>query len=86
MDKRNLRFMEKRQRSGLTQLELGKSVGLSQSMIAHIEAGTKEPSRQYKLRLAAIFNVSVEWLFYEQLYKGGIDDESKNCERLSVNS
>lgn len=36
-------------------------------MIAHIEAGTKEPSRKFRLQLAKLFAVSVEWLFYEQV-------------------
>lgn len=82
MDKRNFRLMEMRQKSGLTQLQLGRNVGLSQSMIAHIEAGTKEPSSLYKIRIASIFSVSVEWLFYEQLYEGGCNSESENRERL----
>ncbi|GAE36642.1 helix-turn-helix transcriptional regulator [Halalkalibacter akibai] len=86
MDKRNLRFMDVRQKLGLTQVEVAKNVGLSQSMIAHIEAGNKEPSKLYKLRIASLFSVSVEWLFYEQLYEGGVSYESKNSERLSNHS
>lgn len=90
MDTRNLRFMDLRQRFNLTQTELGKSVGLSQSMIAHIESGTKEPKGIYKLRLAHRFGVSVEWLFYEEVYKEfymsvkGGQSNAANNERLST--
>lgn len=65
--KKNKRLIHLRQVEGWTQKELGEKVGLSQSMIAHIEAGTKEPSRKYRLQLAKLFSVSVEWLFYEEV-------------------
>lgn len=60
--------MDLRQELKITQKDLGNEVGLSQSMIAHIESGTKEPKGIYKLRLAKRMGVSVEWLFYEQLH------------------
>jgi putative transcriptional regulator len=63
---KNKRLIELREKLGLTQEELGQKVGLTQSMIAHIEAGRREPRSKYKIRLAKFFNVSVEWLFYEQ--------------------
>ncbi|MCM3761836.1 helix-turn-helix transcriptional regulator [Alkalihalobacillus oceani] len=86
MDQRNLRFINLRLKHKFTQQELGQRVGLSQSMIAHIEAGTKETSRLYKLRLAKEFDVSVEWLFYEQFQEGGKGYESTNEIRLSTHS
>lgn len=64
---KNERLIELRKTAGLTQEDLAKEIGLTQSMIAHIEAGRKEPSKKYKIRLAKFFNVSVEWLFYEQI-------------------
>lgn len=63
---KNFRMISLRKRAGLTQKELAVKAGLSQSMIAHIEAGRKEPSKKYKLALAKALNTSVEWLFYEQ--------------------
>ncbi|QKS43333.1 helix-turn-helix transcriptional regulator (plasmid) [Paenibacillus cellulosilyticus] len=56
-----------RDSNNLTQEQLAEAVGLSQSMIAHIEAGRKEPSKKFKISIAKHFNVSVEWLFYEEI-------------------
>lgn len=64
---KNERMIQLRETSELTQEEVGIKVGLTQSMIAHIEAGRREPRKVYKIRLANLFNVSVEWLFYEQI-------------------
>lgn len=64
---RNERLIQLRRQAGLTQQDLAARVGLTQSMIAHIEAGKRDPSTTYKVRLARLFRVSVEWLFYEQL-------------------
>jgi putative transcriptional regulator len=64
----NTRIATLRKQKGLTQAQLGEIVGLTQSMIAYIEAGVKEPSREYKIKIAKYFNVSVEYLFYESYY------------------
>ena len=65
---KNIRLIELRNNAGLTQYELAKETGLSQSMIAHVEAGRKDPSTKYKIALAKYLEVTVEWLFYEQFY------------------
>lgn len=62
------RLAELRKRKGITQAQLGDAVGLTQSMIAYIEAGSREPSRDYKIKLAKYFGVTVEYLFYEPFY------------------
>lgn len=64
----NNRLALLRREKGLTQAQLGEAVGLTQSMIAYIEAGQKDPSRDYKIKLAKYFNVTVEYLFYEPYY------------------
>lgn len=64
---KNIRITALREELELTQGKLAENVGLSQSMIAHIEAGRKEPSKKYKIEIARFFNVTVEWLFYEQI-------------------
>lgn len=74
---KNQRLIELRKTTGLTQEDLAKEIGLTQSMIAHIEAGRKEPSKKYKIRLAKFFNVSVDWLFYEQI------DDYKSFKEIS---
>lgn len=67
-NKQNNRLVELRKSKGLTQTQLAEAVGLSQSMIAYIESGSKEPSRDFKINLARYFSVTVEYLFYEIYY------------------
>lgn len=73
---RNQRMSQLRERFNLTQEQLGKEVGLTQSMISHIEAGRKDVGKEYKILIASFFNrklrqvgenITVDWLFYEQV-------------------
>lgn len=64
---KNQRLSELRERAELTQEQLAQRIGISQSMIARIESGEREPRRATKLKLARIFETTVEWLFYEQV-------------------
>ncbi|MCL6446827.1 MAG: helix-turn-helix domain-containing protein [Armatimonadetes bacterium] len=75
---KNERLVNLRLKAGLTQGQLAEVIGTSQSMIARIESGEREPRKTIKLRLAKFFNVSVEWLFYEQL------DDYKSCSDLAM--
>ena len=47
---------------GLTQEELGKRIGATQSLVTNYECGRREPGVRYLLRLARVLNVSVDWL------------------------
>jgi DNA-binding XRE family transcriptional regulator len=68
---KNQRLIELREKAGLTQEQLAKVIGISQSMIARIENGDREPRKMTKIQLAKFFGVTVEWLFYEQVdYQG----------------
>lgn len=64
---RNERIIERREGKELTQGQLGEKVGLTQSMIARIESGDRDPRKEHKIALAQFFGVTVEWLFYEQI-------------------
>ncbi|WP_433958588.1 helix-turn-helix transcriptional regulator [Cytobacillus horneckiae] len=64
----NYRLIQLRKAASLTQEQLGKKINVSQSMIAHCEAGTKDPGKANKIKLANYFNVTVEYLFYELYY------------------
>ena len=96
METKNERLIQLRQAAGWTQQQLAEKVGLSQSMIAFIEAGKKDPSRKYRMLLARIFGVSVEWLFYERICdfeqvdneheKGGRGDVLSRDERIPAHS
>ena len=69
----NARLKELREKYNITQEKLAEEVGVSQSMISHIEAGRKEPRKMTKFRIVNFFNehykanITVEWLFYEQI-------------------
>ena len=52
-----------REEKGLSQTELGKLCGVSRQTISSIERGDYHPSVVLALRIAQIFNLSVENLF-----------------------
>ena len=54
---------EYRERKGLTQEALGKSVGVSRQSIISIEKGQYIPSLPLALKLSRVFSVTVEDLF-----------------------
>lgn len=76
---KNQRLIELRKKHDLTQAQLGREVDASQSMIARIERGDREPCKETKISLAGFFGVSVEWLFYEQIH----DQQSCEYDRQS---
>jgi transcriptional regulator with XRE-family HTH domain len=65
---KNIRLTELRKGRNLSQEELAKQIGCSQSLIAHIESGTKDPGKENKIKLAKLFGVTVDYLFYELHY------------------
>lgn len=68
MTKANTRLTALRKEVGLTQEQLAEKIGVSQSMIAHCEAGTRDPGKANKIKLAQFFNVTVDYLFFEIHY------------------
>ena len=70
---KNKRLASMRKEYKVSQNTLAQAVGLTQSMISHVEAGRKDVSKIYKIKIARYFNelhntnVSVDWLFYEQV-------------------
>lgn len=57
------RLKEHRARMNMNQSELGKLAGVSRQTISLIERGDYSPSVTLALKLAKIFNVSVEDIF-----------------------
>ena len=51
-----------REEAGLTGEQLGNDIGVSQSMIAHIERGFKQPNVETLVRMADVFCVTVDEL------------------------
>jgi len=56
-------LLEARKSLGLTQAELARRVGLTRAAYSNIESGTKNPSLETALRIAAVLGRSVEELF-----------------------
>ena len=59
----NNRLKELRARNGVNQQELGKLAGVSRQTISLIERGDYSPSVTLALKLAQIFQVTVEDIF-----------------------
>jgi len=55
------RLKEKREEKGLTMLQLGSIVGVSDATISRYEAGKRSPDLIIVMRLADYFNVTLDW-------------------------
>lgn len=60
--KRNRLILE-RKRKGLTQGELAKLLGVSTSVVSHLETGRAKPSLKVEMKIQEIFTVPFEILF-----------------------
>jgi transcriptional regulator with XRE-family HTH domain len=67
------RIKAARKREGMSQAELAKLVGRSQSAVAEWEAGETEPRRNIVETIARALNVSAFWLEI-----GGVDDQARS--------
>lgn len=68
MSSKNERLKKSRMEMKMTQGELAKEVGCTQSMISKIESGEKIPSDKVKVSISKVLKRSVEWLFFENKY------------------
>ena len=57
------RLKELRLQHGLTQAQLGEKVGVKQNTFTNWENGKREPNFEILLKLADLFEVSLDWLF-----------------------
>ena len=64
MDKNDLagRFRALRNKVNLSQKDFAQTIGVSQSVIAEIERGSREPSRSVLVAIAEKYRVSLDWL------------------------
>jgi transcriptional regulator with XRE-family HTH domain len=65
---KNDRLISKRKEYGLTQKQIADLLSISQSMVSKAESGKRAFDDSIKVKLAQIYNVTVEWLFFEKLY------------------
>lgn len=67
------RLKSARLASGLTQRELAEQAGVSQSLVAQIERGEREPGRNALRSLAEALGTTVSWLLGERIAPPGSD-------------
>lgn len=71
------RIFELRKSAGMTQKQLGESVGLSMQAINDIEKGRRETTITKAILIAKLFNTTVEYLC------GSTDDQTRPVEEFS---
>jgi toxin-antitoxin system, antitoxin component, xre family len=63
------RMKKARQRSGYTQKEVEQETGISQSIIAYIESGKREPSIENLGILIDLYEIDANWILGTGTYK-----------------
>lgn len=53
-----------RKKMGKTHRQIAEEVGLDRSSYTHIERGTRSPSLDVAARIASVFNMSIEEIFF----------------------
>ena len=77
MIKMNKRIKKIRKQKGLSQIELGDSIGVSQQVITNYERGLREPNIETLLKIARALDVSLETLIGEKPIKP--DDQTSRA-------
>ena len=72
----NERLRELRQNSSLMQKEIAESIGVSIITIRQYEQGKREPNIEKLLKLAIVFNVSLDDLLCLEDFKNSLSDSS----------
>jgi len=80
------RLRELRRKRDLTQDDIARVVGISRSFYTQIENGTRTPSLKVAMRLAHLFDVSVEAIFLPSDVASGITDSNGTGERSNARS
>ena len=73
------RLKDLRKQAGLTQVEVAEKLGISQPAYASWERGVKKPTQENLVKIAKIFNVSLDSLLDNEVEQ---EDELANVEVL----
>ena len=73
------RLKDLRKQAGLTQVDVAEKLGISQPAFASWERGVKKPTQENLVKIAQVFNVSVDYLVGNLEEK---NDELDNIELL----
>ncbi len=75
-----------RMRCGITQVELAKKVGVSNTNICFYEKGKKKPSPKIATRVADVLGTSVDYLFGCVDEEGGASERSRQQKIIALKS
>lgn len=60
-------LVDERRELGLTQQEAARRIGITQSMLAMLENGTRKGTDETKVKVAKFYNKSIDSLFFDNL-------------------
>ncbi|MBX9011874.1 MULTISPECIES: helix-turn-helix transcriptional regulator [Lactobacillaceae] len=60
-------LVDERKELGLTQQEAARRIGITQSMLAMLENGTRKGTDETKVKVAKFYNKSIDSLFFDNL-------------------
>jgi len=79
------RLRQLRKEKGLTQAELAKLLSIGESTVSFYESGKRQPDYETLIRLAEVFNVSVDYLLGRTEHKQGhISDAKGKTETIAA--
>lgn len=79
------RLRQLRKEKGLTQAELAKLLSIGESTVSFYESGKRQPDYETLIRLAEVFNVSVDYLLGRTEHKQGhISDAKVKTETIAA--
>lgn len=61
-----LRIKKLRAKKGISAVDFAKAIGCSQSAVSMYEAGDRVPRDEIKVKIAAYFNKSVDYIFFRK--------------------
>lgn len=78
------RIKELRKSKKMSQSELGKFIGVSQTTVTAWENGRAEPSSSYVAKLATFFNVSTDYLLGRDTKEDDLKTADKNVQLIAA--
>lgn len=65
---KNKRLIQRREDLKFTQRQVSEVINISQYMLSRAESGDRTLDDANKIKLAKLYKVTVEWLFFEEFY------------------
>lgn len=78
----SIRFFSLRKERGLSQSQMANKVGIHLTQVRRYESGEAHPSLEILKRVAIAFNVSADWMIFEDSERGPQEDLKLRFEAL----